>query len=44
MLEVPDWGRHLDLVFIWSVIIDIPMILIFALCLDFEGAKNIHVL
>ena len=32
------------LIWIWSLVYDIPMIWIFALYLDFEGAKNIHVL
>merc|ERR1711954_500472 len=55
MLEVPDWGfvgrwRFLTgvgiLILIWilSLVFDIPMIRILALYLDFEGAKNIHVL
>ena len=32
------------LIGIWSLVFDIPMIWIWALYLDFEGAKNIHVL
>ena len=28
----------------WSLVFDIPMIHIFALYVDFEGAKNFHVL
>ena len=35
---------HLDLIWIWSLVFDIPMIQILALYLDFEDAKNIHVL
>ena len=31
-------------IWIWSLVLDIPMIGILALCLDFEGAKNIYVL
>merc|ERR1712082_419126 len=34
----------LILIVIWSLVSDIPMIQILALYLDFEGAKNIHVL
>ena len=34
----------LILISIWSLVFDTPMIQILALCLDFEGAKNIHVL
>ena len=34
----------LILILIWSLVLDIPMIQILALYLDFEGAKNIHVL
>ena len=34
----------LILILIWSMVFDIPMIQILALYLDFEGAKNIHVL
>ena len=34
----------LILIWIWSLVFDIPMIQILALYLDFEGAKNIHVL
>merc|ERR1711954_366006 len=34
----------LILIWIWSLVFDIPMIPILALHLDFEGAKNIHVL
>ena len=34
----------LILIWIWSLVFDIPMILIFALYIDFQGAKNIHVL
>ena len=34
----------LILIWIWSLALDTTMILILALCLDFEGAKNIHVL
>ena len=34
----------LILIGIWSLVFDIPMIQILALYLDFEGAKNIHVL
>ena len=55
LLEVLIWGFgrcwrflsgvwHLDLVWIWSMVFDLPMIQIFALYLDFESAKNIHVL
>ena len=33
----------LILIWIWSLVFDIPMIQILALYLDFEGAKNIHV-
>merc|ERR1711954_615366 len=32
------------LIWIWSLVFDKPIIRIFALYLDFEGAKNIHVL
>ena len=32
------------LIWIWPLVFDIPMIQILALYLDFEGAKNIHVL
>ena len=32
------------LIWIWSLVFDAPMIRILALYLDFEGAKNIHVL
>merc|ERR1711954_288598 len=32
------------LIWIWSQVFDTPMIQILALYLDFEGAKNIHVL
>ena len=35
---------HLDLIWIWSLVFDIPMVQIFALYLHFEGTKNIHVL
>ena len=44
MLEVPDRVWHLDLD--WNMVTDFdtPMIQIWALYLDFEGAKNIHVL
>merc|ERR1711954_508930 len=35
---------HLDLDLIWSLVFDTTMIQIPALYLDFEGAKNIHVL
>ena len=35
---------HLDLDLIWSLVFDILMLRILALYLDFEGAKNIHVL
>ena len=34
----------LILIWIWLLVFDIPMIWILALYLDFEGAKNIHVL
>ena len=34
----------LILIWIWSLVFDTPMIKILALYLDFEGAKNIHVL
>ena len=34
----------LILIWIWSLVFDIPIIQILALYLDFEGAKNIHVL
>ena len=34
----------LILIWIWSLVFDTPMIQILALYLDFEGAKNIHVL
>ena len=34
----------LILIWIWSLVFDIPMIRILALYLDFEGAKNIHIL
>ena len=34
----------LILIWIWSLAFDTPMIRILALYLDFEGAKNIHVL
>ena len=34
----------LILIWIWSLVFDTPMIRILALYLDFEGAKNIHVL
>ena len=55
VLQVFIWGfggcwriltevLHLDLDLVWSLIFDIPMIQILALHLDFEGAKNIHVL
>merc|ERR1712082_467885 len=33
----------LILIWIWSLVFDIPMIQILALYLDFESAKNIHV-
>ena len=33
----------LILIWIWSLVFDIPMIRSLALYLDFEGAKNIHV-
>ena len=32
------------LIWIWSLVFDTPMIQIWALYLDFEGAKNIHIL
>ena len=32
------------LIWIWSLVFDIPMIKVLALYLDFEGAKNIHIL
>ena len=32
------------LIWIWSLVFDTPMFQILALYLDFEGAKNIHVL
>ncbi len=43
------WGSWLGLgtlifIWIWSLTFDIPMIQIFALYLEFEGAKKIHVL
>ena len=38
------WFGMLILIWIWSLVFDIPMIQILALHLDFEGAKNIHVL
>ena len=34
----------LILIWIWSLVFDTPMIQIWALYLDFEGAKNLHVL
>ena len=34
----------LILIWVWSLVSDTPMIQILALYLDFEGAKNIHVL
>ena len=34
----------LIMIWIWSVVFDIPMIQILALYLDFKGAKNINVL
>ena len=34
----------LILIWIWSLVFDTPMFQILALYLDFEGAKNIHVL
>ena len=34
---------HLDLIWIWSLVFDIPMVQIFALFLHFEGANNIYV-
>ena len=34
----------LILIWIWSIVVDTPMFQILALYLDFEGAKNIHVL
>ena len=34
----------LILIWIWSLVFDIPKIPILALYLDFEGVKNIHVL
>ena len=36
------WYQDLD--WIWSLVFDTPMFQILALYLDFEGAKNIHVL
>ena len=36
--------RCLILIWIWLLVYDTPMIQILALNLDFEGAKNIHVL
>ena len=39
-LEVPDFV----LIWIWSMVFCRPMFRILALYLDFEGAKNIHVL
>ena len=55
VLQVIIWGFggrwrfltgvwYFDLVLIWSLVFYIPMIRILALYLDFEGAKNIHVL
>ena len=55
ILLVPIWGFgglwrflsrvwHVDLVLIWSLVFDVPMIQIFALYLDFNTAKKIHVL
>merc|ERR1711954_627708 len=38
------WVCILLLIWIWSLVFEIPMIRIVALYLDFEGAKNIHVL
>ena len=38
----PGFGI-LILIWIWSLVFDIPMIRILDLYLDFEGAKNIHV-
>ena len=38
-------GFHiLILIWIWSLVFDIPMILIFVFYIDFDGAKNINVL
>ena len=34
----------LILIWIWSLVFDTPMFQILALYLDFEGAKNIHVI
>ena len=34
----------LILILIWSLVFDTPMLQMLALYLDFEGAKNIHVL
>ena len=39
-----QWFGILILIWIWSLVFDTPMIQILALYLDFEGAKNIHVL
>ena len=44
MLDVPDWGWDLHLDFAMVTGIYTPLIQIFALFLDFEGAKIIHIL
>ena len=43
MLKFSEFGI-LIFIWIWSLVFDILMIRILALYLDFEGAKNIHVL
>ena len=45
MLEVPDWGFCIViLIWIWSLVFCTHIFCILALYIDFEGAKNIHVL
>ena len=41
-LEIPDWGLAFDLYL--DMVFDIQVIQILAFYLDFEDAKNIHVL
>ena len=44
MLGVSDGVWHLDLDFDMATGLDAPMLQILGLYLEFEGAKNIHVL
>ena len=43
IFEAPDWGLHFNPNLDMITGLDTPMIRILDLCLNFEGAKNIHV-